>query len=68
MCLCVQKNQSKTERIEQELSVARAIIRKAIVTKNCTSNSNEIYIPTGSVYRNPYAFHQLSLLLFSVLN
>ncbi|KAL6278963.1 hypothetical protein ACE6H2_022564 [Prunus campanulata] len=59
--ITIKKNQSKTERIEQELGVARAIIRKAIVTKNCTSNSNEIYIPTGSAYRNPYAFHQSHL-------
>ncbi|XP_062002734.1 probable glycosyltransferase At5g20260 [Rosa rugosa] len=52
------KNKSKTQRIEEELARARAIIRKAILTKNYTSDRNEIYIPRGSVYRNPYAFHQ----------
>ncbi|KAH7543438.1 probable glycosyltransferase At5g20260 [Ziziphus jujuba] len=52
------RNKSNTERIEEDLARARAAIRKAIVTKNFTSDRNEIYIPRGSVYRNPYAFHQ----------
>ncbi|KAM1145027.1 hypothetical protein FF2_033416 [Malus domestica] len=52
------KKKSKTERIEEELGIARAIIRKAILTKNVTSDRKEIYIPRGSAYRNPYAFHQ----------
>lgn len=55
------QNMSKTQRIEEELARARALIRKAILTKNYTSDRNEIYIPSGSIYRNPYAFHQLSL-------
>lgn len=59
-----EQNKSNTERIEEDLARARAAIRKAIVTKNFTSDRNEIYIPRGSVYRNPYAFHQLSNLLF----
>ncbi|RXI02391.1 hypothetical protein DVH24_030320 [Malus domestica] len=49
---------SKTERIEEELGIARAIIRKAILTKNVTSDRKETYIPRGSAYRIPYAFHQ----------
>nr|XP_011466062.1 PREDICTED: probable glycosyltransferase At5g20260 isoform X2 [Fragaria vesca subsp. vesca] len=52
------QNMSKTQRIEEELARARALIRKAILTKNYTSDRNEIYIPSGSIYRNPYAFHQ----------
>uniref|UniRef100_A0A2N9IXU3 Exostosin GT47 domain-containing protein n=1 Tax=Fagus sylvatica TaxID=28930 RepID=A0A2N9IXU3_FAGSY len=52
------KRDSKTERIEEELARARAAIRKAIRTQNFTSDREETYIPTGSVYRNPHAFHQ----------
>ncbi|GMN26028.1 hypothetical protein TIFTF001_001156 [Ficus carica] len=51
-------NKSSVQRIEESLARARAAIRKAIITKNYTSDSEEIYIPRGSVYRNPYAFHQ----------
>ncbi|KAM6577296.1 hypothetical protein CsatB_029133 [Cannabis sativa] len=52
------KNKSSEEKIEEQLSMARAAIHKAILTKNYTSDRNEIYIPKGSIYRNPYAFHQ----------
>ena len=58
------QNKSSAERIEEELAKARAAIRKAIITKNYTSDGKEIYIPRGSVYRNPYAFHQLSFFFF----
>ncbi|XP_062084194.1 probable glycosyltransferase At5g20260 isoform X2 [Humulus lupulus] len=51
-------NSSSVDRIEDELARARAAIRKAILTKNCTSDKHEIYIPTGDIYRNSYAFHQ----------
>ncbi|KAF4350241.1 hypothetical protein G4B88_020454 [Cannabis sativa] len=51
-------NKSSEEKIEEQLSMARAAIHKAILTKNYTSDRNEIYIPKGSIYRNPYAFHQ----------
>jgi hypothetical protein len=54
------KSMSGTERIEEDLARARAAIREAIRAQNCTSDKEEIYVPTGSVYRNAYAFHQLS--------
>lgn len=56
----LQEKSSTTERIEQDLGRARAAIRKAILTQNYTSDKEEIYVPTGPVYRNAYAFHQLS--------
>ncbi|PON37897.1 hypothetical protein TorRG33x02_346410 [Trema orientale] len=43
-----QQNKSTAERIEEELARARAAIRKAIITKNYTSDRKEIYIPRGS--------------------
>ncbi|KAF3452442.1 hypothetical protein FNV43_RR02875 [Rhamnella rubrinervis] len=52
------KKKSGIGRIEADLSEAREAIRKAISTKNYTSDTHQIYVPTGSIYRNPYAFHQ----------
>ncbi|XP_030505809.1 probable glycosyltransferase At5g20260 [Cannabis sativa] len=52
------KNKSSVQRLEDGLARARAAIRKAILTKNYTSDREEIYIPRGPIYRNPYAFHQ----------
>ncbi|KAE9601787.1 hypothetical protein Lal_00040783 [Lupinus albus] len=52
------KKNSSIERIEADLAEARAAIRKAIQMKNFTSDKKEIYVPTGSVYKNSYAFHQ----------
>ncbi|KAI3833555.1 hypothetical protein MKW92_017238 [Papaver armeniacum] len=46
------------EKIEDDLSRARAAIRMAIQTRNYTSNKVEDFIPSGTVYRNSYAFHQ----------
>ncbi|RZC90356.1 hypothetical protein C5167_030430 [Papaver somniferum] len=46
------------EKIEDELSRARDAIRMAIQTRNYTSNKVEDFIPSGTVYRNSYAFHQ----------
>uniref|UniRef100_A0A803PTT3 Exostosin GT47 domain-containing protein n=1 Tax=Cannabis sativa TaxID=3483 RepID=A0A803PTT3_CANSA len=52
------RNYSSVHKIEDELARARAAIRKAILTNNCTSDKHENYIPTGDIYRNSYAFHQ----------
>lgn len=56
---CRQKR-SNLERREEELRKARAAIRRAVKFKNYTSNEKVIYIPTGQIYRNSFAFHQLS--------
>lgn len=55
-----QRNRSsgRLEKIETDLAQARAAIRRAIRTRNYTSDREEKYIPTGSVYRNSFAFHQ----------
>ncbi|XP_048324085.2 probable glycosyltransferase At5g20260 isoform X3 [Ziziphus jujuba] len=55
----VKKNESSgIGKVEEGLAEARAAIHKAIRTKNYTSDSHEIYIPRGTIYRNAYAFHQ----------
>ncbi|KAL6330830.1 hypothetical protein AAG906_009258 [Vitis piasezkii] len=45
-------------RIEEDLARARAAIRKAVRSKNYSSDKKEAFIPRGCIYRNPYAFHQ----------
>jgi xylogalacturonan beta-1,3-xylosyltransferase len=61
--------QKKTdfERIEEGLAQARAAIYRAIRSQNSSSYKEGSYIPRGSMYRNQYAFHQLSFntLFFS---
>ncbi|CAL0330473.1 unnamed protein product [Lupinus luteus] len=52
------RNSSSIARIEADLAEARAAIRKAIQMRNFTSDKKQIYVPTGSVYKNSYAFHQ----------
>ncbi|KAF3496088.1 hypothetical protein DY000_02057247 [Brassica cretica] len=54
------KKRSNLERIEEELRKARVAIRRAVKLKNYTSNEDMTYIPTGQIYRNSFAFHQLS--------
>ncbi|KAM6553346.1 hypothetical protein CsatB_014108 [Cannabis sativa] len=49
---------SRSDKIEYDLAQARAAIHEAIVTKSFKSDKNESFIPRGSAYRNPYAFHQ----------
>ncbi|KAJ9163055.1 hypothetical protein P3X46_022770 [Hevea brasiliensis] len=54
------KIRSSLEKIEQGLARARAAIREAIRSRNFTSSENhtDTFIPSGSIYLNPYAFHQ----------
>ncbi|KAJ4959114.1 hypothetical protein NE237_026225 [Protea cynaroides] len=49
---------NNVERIEEGLARARAAIRQAIISRNYTSDREELFIPRGSIYRNPYEFHQ----------
>lgn len=58
--LCDQ-NKTSLERIEEDLAQARAAIREAIQSRNYKSERTETFIPRGSIYKNPYAFHQLSI-------
>ncbi|XP_057467422.1 probable glycosyltransferase At5g11130 isoform X1 [Actinidia eriantha] len=44
--------------LETSLARARAAIQKAVRTRNYMSYKEESFIPRGSIYRNPYAFHQ----------
>ncbi|MBA0817045.1 hypothetical protein Gohar_001641 [Gossypium harknessii] len=48
----------RVSNVEAGLAKARAAIREAIRTKSYTSDSEETFVPRGSVYRNPYGFHQ----------
>ncbi|KAL5547759.1 hypothetical protein UlMin_002990 [Ulmus minor] len=45
-------------RIEEDLAKSRAAIREAIVSKVHKSDKKEAFIPRGSIYKNPVAFHQ----------
>ncbi|KAH0970270.1 hypothetical protein GBA52_022426 [Prunus armeniaca] len=60
LVLCDQ-NKTSLERIEEDLAQARAAIREAIQSRNYKSERTETFIPRGSIYKNPYAFHQLSI-------
>ncbi|XP_010425790.1 PREDICTED: probable glycosyltransferase At3g42180 [Camelina sativa] len=52
------KRRRNLERREEELRKARAAIRRAVASKNYTSNEEVTYIPAGQIYRNSFAFHQ----------
>lgn len=49
---------SHVEEIEEGLARARAAILEAARKRSYTSYKEETFIPRGSIYRNPYAFHQ----------
>lgn len=53
-------NNHSLEKIENGLARARAAIRAAARRQSYKLEGDEIFIPRGPVYRNPYAFHQLS--------
>ncbi|XP_021861108.2 probable glycosyltransferase At5g20260 [Spinacia oleracea] len=53
------KKKSNLEKLEEGLARARAAIREAARTRNYTLKEEvTTFIPRGSVYRNPHAFHQ----------
>ncbi|KEH32136.1 glycosyltransferase [Medicago truncatula] len=55
----IKKIMSSLDRVEGSLSEARASIREAILSRNySTSRRRDVFVPRGSIYRNPYAFHQ----------
>jgi len=55
------------EKIEEGLSQARALIQRAIRSKKYTTTMKQSFVPKGSIYLNPHAFHQLSLII-TILN
>ncbi|KAL5783089.1 hypothetical protein ACOSP7_008118 [Xanthoceras sorbifolium] len=52
------KKKSQFERMEEGLARARAAIRMASQSRSYTSDKVESFVPRGSVYINPHAFHQ----------
>jgi len=55
--------------VEEGLAKARASIREAILYRNhSNSGKQEHFIPKGSIYRNPHAFHQLSSKDFDIFS
>ncbi|CAK7345360.1 unnamed protein product [Dovyalis caffra] len=46
--------------IEEGLARARAAIYEAVRSRNSSSHKEGSHIPRGAMYRNQYAFHQLS--------
>ncbi|CAB4288685.1 unnamed protein product [Prunus armeniaca] len=52
------KGRTSLEKIEEDLAKARAAILEAIRFKNYTSEKTETFVPRGTIYKNPYAFHQ----------
>ncbi|XP_059644756.1 probable glycosyltransferase At5g11130 [Cornus florida] len=52
------QKKNSVKRMEEGLARARAAIREAVTTHKYTSYKEETFIPRGSIYVNPYAFHQ----------
>ncbi|KAM1201319.1 hypothetical protein FF1_017599 [Malus domestica] len=52
------KGKTSLDTIEEGLAKARAAILEAIQFKKYASQKNETFIPRGTIYKNPYAFHQ----------
>ncbi|XP_007204886.2 probable glycosyltransferase At3g42180 [Prunus persica] len=52
------KGRTSLEKIEEDLAKARAAILEAIRFKKYTSEKTETFVPRGTIYKNPYAFHQ----------
>jgi len=64
-----QKGKNSLVRIEQELGEARAAIRRAIKRRNFTITPEiEDFVPRGCVYRNTFAFHQLSNYTYTYIH
>jgi xylogalacturonan beta-1,3-xylosyltransferase len=59
---------SRIETMEEGLARARTAIRKATRMRNYTSYKKESFVPRGSIYINPYAFHQLSSSIAMIYN
>ncbi|KAK7292031.1 hypothetical protein RIF29_07660 [Crotalaria pallida] len=56
--ISIKKMTTSLDRVEQGLAEARASIREAIRLRNYTLSKPLNFIPKGSLYRNPFAFHQ----------
>ncbi|CAI8610398.1 unnamed protein product [Vicia faba] len=52
------KNKTSLDKIEEGLAQARASIHQAIRSKKYTSTIKQSFVPKGSIYLNPNAFHQ----------
>ncbi|XP_068638060.1 probable glycosyltransferase At5g20260 [Aristolochia californica] len=52
------ERRSSLKKIEAGLAKARAAIRQAALYRNYTSDRVQNFVPSGSIYRNPHAFHQ----------
>ncbi|KAK7292035.1 hypothetical protein RIF29_07664 [Crotalaria pallida] len=52
------KQKTSLEKMEEGLAQARASIHESILSRNYTSSKKDIFIPKGSSYWSPRAFHQ----------
>uniref|UniRef100_A0A3Q7J5G3 Uncharacterized protein n=1 Tax=Solanum lycopersicum TaxID=4081 RepID=A0A3Q7J5G3_SOLLC len=69
MYSCMKQRKSGVEKIEEDLGRARAAIWRAIRSRNYTSyKEDQNFIPSGSIYRNSFAFHQLSFIQLCIVN